>query len=145
MVLGNDGFHDARRTTMSSDALFLSPKLSLECINREKITCLSTGVPTMFIAMLEHEDFPKTDFSYDARPGIMAGSPMSGQGHAGRSGEDEYVADYDRIRPDRVIARAARRAAWTIRSNCASNTVGRALPGVECKIVDPESRQRPAR
>ena len=32
------------------------------------------GVPTMFIAMLEHENFPKTDFSH-MRTGIMAGSP----------------------------------------------------------------------
>ena len=31
-------------------------------------------VPTMFIAMLEHEDFSKTDFSY-MRTGIMVGSP----------------------------------------------------------------------
>ena len=28
----------------------------------------------MFIAMMEHEDFAKTDFSY-MRTGIMAGSP----------------------------------------------------------------------
>ncbi|HBC92544.1 MAG TPA: AMP-dependent synthetase, partial [Pelotomaculum sp.] len=33
---------------------FFSPKLSLECISKEKITAFH-GVPTMFIAMLEHE------------------------------------------------------------------------------------------
>jgi len=32
------------------------------------------GVPTMFIALLEHADFGKTDFSH-MRTGIMAGSP----------------------------------------------------------------------
>ena len=42
------------------------------CINQEKITCFH-GVPTMFIAMLNHPDFDKTDFS--TRTGIMAGSP----------------------------------------------------------------------
>ncbi len=52
---------------------FFSPKQSLECINREKITCFH-GVPTMFISMLEHEDFAITDFSH-MRTGIMAGSP----------------------------------------------------------------------
>ena len=58
--------------TMSPIPAF-SPRLSLECINKEKITCFH-GVPTMFIAMLEHPDFEKTDFSY-MRTGIMAGSP----------------------------------------------------------------------
>jgi len=52
---------------------YFSPRLSLECINKEKITACH-GVPTMFIAMLEHEDFSKTDFSH-MRTGIMAGSP----------------------------------------------------------------------
>jgi len=55
-----------------SDTVF-SPKVALDCINREKIT-VCNGVPTMFIAMLEHEDFKKTDFSH-MRTGIMAGSP----------------------------------------------------------------------
>ena len=49
---------------------YFSPKLSLDAINKEKITACH-GVPTMFIAMLEHEDFKKTDFSY-MRTGIMA-------------------------------------------------------------------------
>ena len=59
-------------TTMSPITRF-SPRKGLACINREKITCFH-GVPTMFIAMLGHEDFDKTDFSY-MRTGIMAGSP----------------------------------------------------------------------
>ena len=50
-----------------------SPRLSLQCINAEKITAFH-GVPTMFIAMLQHPDFDKTDFSH-MRTGIMAGSP----------------------------------------------------------------------
>ena len=59
-------------TTMSPIPYF-SPRVSLDCINREKITAFH-GVPTMFIAMLEHPDFEKTDFSH-VRTGIMAGSP----------------------------------------------------------------------
>jgi fatty-acyl-CoA synthase len=52
---------------------YFSPKPALACINQERITCFN-GVPTMFIgALLNHEDFPKTDFSY-MRTGIMAGS-----------------------------------------------------------------------
>jgi fatty-acyl-CoA synthase len=57
-------------------------KRSLDAINREKITAVH-GVPTMFIAMLGHEDFDKTDFSH-MRTGIMAGSPP-GKGHEGRA------------------------------------------------------------
>ena len=113
-----------------------SPKLSLECINLEKITCFH-GVPTMFIAMLEHEDFSKTDFSH-MRTGIMAGSPcpvkvmrdvlekmnmsqitiVYGQTEASPGCTQSRVDDPIEVRV---------------------NTVGRALPGVECKIVDPET------
>jgi fatty-acyl-CoA synthase len=50
-----------------------SPKKGLAAINKEKITAVH-GVPTMFIAMLGHEDFATTDFSH-MRTGIMAGSP----------------------------------------------------------------------
>ncbi|MBO7292317.1 MAG: AMP-binding protein, partial [Clostridia bacterium] len=42
---------------------YFSPKSSLACVNDEHITCFN-GVPTMFIAMFNHADFAKTDFSY---------------------------------------------------------------------------------
>ncbi|MBR4761712.1 MAG: AMP-binding protein, partial [Clostridia bacterium] len=42
---------------------YFSPKPALACINNEHITAFH-GVPTMFIALLEHPDFKKTDFSY---------------------------------------------------------------------------------
>ncbi|MBR5987477.1 MAG: AMP-binding protein, partial [Clostridia bacterium] len=58
--------------TMSPITAF-SPRKGLACINQEKITCFH-GVPTMFITMLNHPDFEKTDFSH-MRTGIMAGSP----------------------------------------------------------------------
>ncbi|MBQ4539561.1 MAG: AMP-binding protein, partial [Alistipes sp.] len=51
---------------------YFSPKSSLACVNDEHITCFN-GVPTMFIAMFNHPDFAKTDFSY-MRTGIMAGA-----------------------------------------------------------------------
>jgi fatty-acyl-CoA synthase len=50
-----------------------SPKKGLAAINKEKCTAVH-GVPTMFIAMLAHEDFDKTDLTH-MRTGIMAGSP----------------------------------------------------------------------
>jgi fatty-acyl-CoA synthase len=45
----------------------------LEAVQSERCTSLY-GVPTMFIAELEHANFPKTDFA-SLRTGIMAGSP----------------------------------------------------------------------
>ena len=53
--------------------LLFSPRPALACIHQERITAFH-GVPTMFIALLEHPDFAKTDFSH-VRTGIMAGSP----------------------------------------------------------------------
>ena len=42
---------------------YFSPKSALACINAERITAFN-GVPTMFIAMMSHPDFAKTDFSH---------------------------------------------------------------------------------
>ena len=49
------------------------PATSLEAVAAEKCTALY-GVPTMFIAMLDHPKFAETDKS-TLRTGIMAGSP----------------------------------------------------------------------
>lgn len=111
-----------------------SPKLSLECINKEKITAFH-GVPTMFIAMLEHEDFPKTDFSY-MRTGIMAGSPcpvkvMQDVVNKMNMSEITIVFGQTESSPGCTQSRADDPVEVRV------NTVGRALPGVECKIVDP--------
>ena len=51
---------------------YFSAKSSLACINQERITAMN-GVPTMFIAMFNHPDYRKTDFSH-MRTGIMAGA-----------------------------------------------------------------------
>ena len=45
----------------------------MDAIQREKCTAVH-GVPTMFIAMLDHPQFKEFDFS-SMRTGIMAGSP----------------------------------------------------------------------
>ena len=39
---------------------YFSAKNSLACVRQEKITCFN-GVPTMFIAMFNHEDYRKSD------------------------------------------------------------------------------------
>ncbi len=119
--------------TMSPIPAF-SPKLSLACINQEKITCFH-GVPTMFIAMLEHEDFPKTDFS-NMRTGIMAGSPCPVK-------VMQDVVDKMNMSQITIVFGQTEASPGCTQSRVDDsvevrvNTVGRALPGVECKIVDP--------
>lgn len=115
---------------------YFSPKLSLECINKEKITCFH-GVPTMFIAMLENEDFPKTDFSY-MRTGIMAGSPcpvkvMQDVVEKMNMTQISIVFGQTEASPGCTQSRVDDPLDVRV------NTVGRALPGVECKIVDPHT------
>lgn len=122
-------------TTMSPLPYF-SPKKSLECINMEKITCFH-GVPTMFIAMLAHEDFPKTDFSY-MRTGIMAGSPCPVK-------VMQDVVDKMNMKEITIVFGQTEASPGCTQSRTDDpvelrvNTVGRALPGIECKIVDPQT------
>ena len=113
---------------------YFSPKQSLACINQEKITCFH-GVPTMFIAMLEHEDFPKTDFSY-MRTGIMAGSPCPikvMRDVVDKMNMKEITIVYGQTEASPGCTQSRVDDSVELRVN----TVGRALPGVECKIVDP--------
>ena len=72
MVLGNLVCltHGA---TMVVPAPHFSPVHTLEAVARERCTALH-GVPTMFIAELDHPDFKKFDLS-TLRTGIMAGAP----------------------------------------------------------------------
>ncbi|MCQ2485613.1 MAG: AMP-binding protein [Clostridia bacterium] len=115
---------------------YFSPKSSLSCINNERITAFH-GVPTMFIAMLQHDDFPKTDFSY-MRTGIMAGSPCP------ISKMREVVDKMHMSEITIVYGQTESSPGCTMSSTddpleVRVATVGRALPKIECKIVDPET------
>lgn len=123
--------------TMSPITAF-SPRKSLNCINEEKITCFH-GVPTMFIAMLGHENFEKTDFSH-MRTGIMAGSPCPI-----KTMEDVIEKMH---MPEICITYGQTEAspATTMSKTTDSiekrvNTVGKSIFAVECKIVDPETNE----
>ena len=120
-------------TTMVPIPAF-SPKLTLDAINKEKVTAVN-GVPTMFIAMLEHPDFGETDFSY-MRTGIMAGSPcpvklMQDVLEKMNMKEITIVFGQTESSPGCTMSAA------DDTSEVKVNTVGRPLPGIECKIVDP--------
>lgn len=115
---------------------YFSPRQSLDCINKEQITCFH-GVPTMFIAMLEHENFEKTDFSH-MRTGIMAGSPCPVK-------VMQDVVDKMHMTQISIVYGQTEASPGCTQSRVDDpldvrvNTVGRALPGVQCKIVDPET------
>ena len=115
---------------------YFSPKNSLACINNERITCFH-GVPTMFIALLEHEDFEKTDFSY-VRTGIMAGSPCPisvMQDVVNKMNMSEITIVYGQTEASPGCTMSSTNDPLDVRVG----TVGRALPQIECKIVDPET------
>lgn len=124
-------------TTMSPITRF-SPRKGLACINKEKITCFH-GVPTMFIAMLGHEDFEKTDFSY-MRTGIMAGSPCpikTMEEVLEKMNMSEICITYGQTEASPACTMS--KTTDTIEQRV--NTVGGAIFGVECKIVDPETNE----
>ena len=117
---------------------YFSAKNSLACINQERITCFH-GVPTMFIAMFNHEDYRKTDFSY-MRTGIMAGSgcPPELMKRAARPDEMNMrgiVSVYGQTES----SPGSTMSAWTDPLELRTETVGYAFPHVQCKVIDPET------
>ncbi len=115
---------------------YFNPKTSLACINQERITCFH-GVPTMFIAMLGHEDFDKTDFSY-MRTGIMAGSPCpitAMKDVVNKMNMKEITIVYGQTEASPGCTMSSTDDPLEVRVA----TVGRPLPEIECKIVDPET------
>ncbi len=115
---------------------YFSPKSSLACVNDEKITCFN-GVPTMFIAMFNHADFAKTDFSH-IRTGIMAGANCPADLMRRASVEmnmREIISVYGQTEasPGCTMGEVNEDLDHRV------ETVGSAFPGVECKIIDPET------
>ncbi|MBE6692966.1 MAG: AMP-dependent synthetase [Ruminococcaceae bacterium] len=119
-----------------SPLTYFSPKRALDCINKEKITCFH-GVPTMFIALLENENFDKTDFSH-MRTGIMAGSPCPVkvmQDVVDKMNMTEITIVYGQTE----ASPGCTMSLTTDSLDARVNTVGGAMFGVECKIVNPET------
>ena len=136
MVIGNLGCltHGAAMVYPSEG---FDPLATLEAIAAERCTALY-GVPTMFIAEMDHPDFARFDLT-SLRTGIMAGSPcpievmrravalmhvseiVIGYGMTETS-PASFVSSTD----DPIERRVS--------------TVGRAMPHVEAKVVDAEGR-----
>ena len=113
-----------------------SPVKVMDAISREKCTAFH-GVPTMYIAMLEHPDFEKYDFS-SLRTGIMAGSPCPVkvmQAVVERMNMREITITYGQTEASPATTMTTTDDSLELRVN----TVGRAMPYVETKIVDPDT------
>ncbi|GAX91501.1 AMP-binding protein [Effusibacillus lacus] len=106
----------------------------LSAVQDEKCTALH-GVPTMFIAELNHPDFDNYDLS-SLRTGIMAGSPCPIEvmkAVVEKMGAREITIAYGQTESSPVITQTRTNDPIELRVA----TVGRALPAVEVKIVEP--------
>ena len=114
---------------------YYSPIKVLEALQNAKCTAVH-GVPTMFIAMLEHPRFSK--FKFCLRTGIMAGSPCPikvMQQVVDDMGMREITIVYGQTEASPGCTQTTTDDSLERRVS----TVGRAFPGVETKIVDPET------
>ncbi len=112
------------------------PVQVMDSVERERCTALY-GVPTMFIAVLGHKLFPKFDFS-SLRTGIMAGSPCPIEVMRqviDRMHMSEITICYGLTEASPVMTQT--RADDDIRLRVES--VGRAMPEIEVRVVDPET------
>ena len=105
----------------------------LKAVHEERCTAL-LGVPTMFIAELEHENYEEYDTS-SLRTGIMAGSPCPEEVMkqvVNDMGADEITIAYGQTESSPVITQTRTNDPIERRVS----TVGRKLPDVEVRLVD---------
>ncbi|EMI21224.1 long-chain-fatty-acid-CoA ligase [Rhodopirellula maiorica SM1] len=107
---------------------------TLDAIEKERCTAVY-GVPTMFIAQLEHPSYAGRDLT-SLRTGIMAGSPcpIELMKHVTTDmGAAEMTIGYGQTEASPLITQTRTDDPIELRVG----TVGRPLPGFEAKIVDP--------
>ena len=110
------------------------PRTTLEAVAEHRCTSLY-GVPTMFIAELNHSDFESFDLS-SLRTGIMAGSPCPVEVMkqvVSRMGMAEVTICYGMTETSPVSTQTRADDSLDRRVS----TVGRVHPHLEIKIVDP--------
>ncbi len=113
------------------------PLTVMMSIEKERCTALY-GVPTMFIAVMDHPLFDKFDFS-SLRTGIMAGSPcpvktMEDCVEKMNMGEVTIVYGLTESSPGMTQTRFDEPS---LERKC--TTVGKAMPGVEVAVIDPDT------
>jgi fatty-acyl-CoA synthase len=123
-----------RGCTLVTPHDFFEPGHTLAAIERFGATAIY-GVPTMFIAQLGDPRFEEVDLS-SLRTGIMAGSPCPIEvmrDVVGRMGATEMTIAYGQTEASPVITQTRTDDSVERRVT----TVGKALPGLEVRIVDP--------
>ena len=114
------------------------PLLVLASVQKEKCTALY-GVPTMFIAELNHPMFPMFELG-SLRTGIMAGSPCPTE-IMNRVIREMHATDitiaYGLTEGSPVMTQTSTDDPVELRVS----TVGQHLPGIEVRIVDPETNR----
>ena len=123
-------------STMVIPSEYFDPLQTLTAIDRERCTAVH-GVPTMFIAQLRHSDFAQFDLN-SLRTGIMAGSPCPIEVMReviDRMGASRITIAYGQTEASPVVTQTL--ADDTIERRV--STVGKVLPGVEVRLVDPET------
>ena len=134
MVLGNLAC-TTHGATMVYPGEGFDPLAVLQTVAEERCTGLH-GVPTMFIAELEHPDFERFDLS-SLRTGIMAGSPCPIE-------IMKRAVDRMNLREITICYGMTETSPVSFQSSADDplerrvSTVGRIHPHLEVKIVDPE-------
>jgi fatty-acyl-CoA synthase len=135
MVMGNLGATSHGACIVIPSPGF-DPAHTLQAVQDERCTSLY-GVPTMFIAELQHPDFASYELS-SLRTGIMAGSPCPVEVMKRVVAEmhmDEVTICYGMTETSPVSTQTRRDDDLERRVS----TVGTVHPHVEVKVVDPES------
>ncbi len=133
MVLANMACVTAGATMVVPGPMF-DPVAVFKAVEQEKCTALH-GVPTMFIAELNHPDFEKYDMSR-LRTGIMAGSPCpieTMRTVIGKMNMADVTIAYGMTETSPVTIMT--RIDHTIERRVA--TVGRAITTQEVKVISP--------
>jgi fatty-acyl-CoA synthase len=118
-------------------AEYFEPQATLDAIERERATAIY-GVPTMFISQLEHPSFAGRNLT-SLRTGIMAGSPCPIEVMRkviSQMGAREMTIAYGQTEASPVITQTRVEDPIELRVE----TVGRPIPGVEVKLIDPQTK-----
>lgn len=137
MVIGNLGCVTHGATMIYPSELF-DTEAVLKAIQKEKATAVY-GVPTMFIAELEHPDFEKYDLS-SLRTGVMAGSPcpieiMKKVQTVMHMPQMQIAYGMTETSPVSTQTKMGTPLEKQV------STVGQVHPHIEIKIIDPENGQ----
>lgn len=123
-------------STMLVPAEHFDAERTLACLERESATAVY-GVPTMFIALLEDDSLPARALPA-LRTGVMAGSPCPVElvnRVREEMGAEELTIAYGLTEASPTVTQTPIDDPVELRVS----TVGRPIPGVEVKIVDPRT------